>query len=65
METMRAMEILCKLYLELANVVPPDCKSARELKLEGALKRIFAHWDEFGPEHGFERIIDSSRDFLK
>ena len=27
------MEILCKLYLELANVVPDNCRSLRELKL--------------------------------
>jgi len=27
------METLCKLYLELANVVPDNCRSARELKL--------------------------------
>ena len=30
---------LCKLYLELANVVPPDCISSRELALEKALKK--------------------------
>ena len=27
------METLCKLYLELANVVPADCISSRERKL--------------------------------
>lgn len=26
-------ETLCKLYLELANVVPPDCISSREIRL--------------------------------
>lgn len=26
-------ETLCKLYLELANVVPSDCISSREIKL--------------------------------
>lgn len=26
-------EILCKLYLELANVVPKDCISSREIAL--------------------------------
>jgi hypothetical protein len=28
------METLCKLYLELANVVPSDCISAREVALK-------------------------------
>jgi hypothetical protein len=27
------METLCKLYLELANIVPAGCISSRELKL--------------------------------
>ena len=27
------MDTLCKLYLELANVVPDDCISSREIKL--------------------------------
>jgi hypothetical protein len=26
-------EVLCKLYLELANVVPADCISSREIRL--------------------------------
>jgi hypothetical protein len=28
------LETLCKLYLELANVVPEDCRSKRELRLQ-------------------------------
>lgn len=42
-------ETLCRLYLELANVVPPACRSARELKmlrtigmLRAALRNIAA-----------------------
>lgn len=31
------METLCKLYLELANIVPEDCISAREIKLRDDL----------------------------
>ena len=32
-EPARDMDVLCRLYLELANVVPADCVSSRELKL--------------------------------
>ncbi len=32
------MEIICKLYLELATVVPLNCKTAREIKLCRLLK---------------------------
>ncbi|MFA5897662.1 MAG: hypothetical protein WC829_00985 [Hyphomicrobium sp.] len=28
------METLCKVYLELANVVPPNCISSREKELQ-------------------------------
>lgn len=35
------MEQLCKLYLELANVVPADCISSRE-------KRLQRHIDKYG-----------------
>ena len=36
-----AMETLCKLYLELANVVPADCISSRE-------KTMQKHIDTYG-----------------
>lgn len=39
------METLSKLYLELANVVPHDCQSARELELEKSLQK---HIDAYG-----------------
>lgn len=26
-----------------------------------ALKALIAHWDEFGPEHGFDELVDSAR----
>jgi hypothetical protein len=32
------METLCRLYLELANVVPSSCLSVREIQLRGLLK---------------------------
>lgn len=35
------MEVLCKLYLELANVVPADCISSRE-------KAMQKHIDAYG-----------------
>lgn len=35
------MEALCKLYLELANVVPADCISSREAALQ-------LHIDHYG-----------------
>ncbi len=38
---MTEMEILCKLYLELANVVPLDCFSSREKVLQ-------RHIDKYG-----------------
>lgn len=31
---MKDTETLCKLYLELANVVPPECVSSREIALK-------------------------------
>ena len=34
------LEILSKMYLELANVVPESCKSYRELRLEKELQSI-------------------------
>jgi hypothetical protein len=33
-------ETLCKLYLELANVVPKGCISSRELKLLSRIKKL-------------------------
>ena len=33
-------EMLCKLYLELAHVVPESCKSHREVKLERELESV-------------------------
>jgi hypothetical protein len=29
-----------------------------------ALKAVIAHWDEFGPEHGFGEVIDRARSVL-
>lgn len=34
------MESLCKLYLELSQVVPGSCKSERELKLEEEIQKL-------------------------
>jgi len=31
---------------------------------QGALRAVIAHWDEFGPEHGFDETIDQARRFL-
>ena len=39
------METLCKLYLELANVVPGDCISSREKAIEKDLQK---HIDAYG-----------------
>ena len=36
------MEILCKLYLELANVMPDDCISAREYRLRAENAKLRA-----------------------
>lgn len=33
-------------------------------KIEAALKTIIRHWDEFGPEHGFEETVDIARRVL-
>jgi hypothetical protein len=51
-EPAHQMEILCRLYLELANVVPAACRSSRELKmlrttgmLRAALRNIAAIGD--------------------
>ena len=41
-------EIMCKLYLELANVVPLDCISAREIERLEEAEAIIAKWREFG-----------------
>lgn len=30
-------------------------------RLESALRAIVAHWDEFGPEHGFDEVMDRAR----
>jgi hypothetical protein len=56
------METLMKLYLELANVVPSDCLSSRELALlttiEEARKRLAkgrALWN--GPCHECDAVL--------
>jgi hypothetical protein len=41
MQSAHSMETLCKLYLELANVVPADCISSRE-------KECQKHIDRYG-----------------
>ncbi len=38
-----------------------DRASTEIEKLKGALRAIIAHWDEFGPEHGFSETIDCER----
>jgi hypothetical protein len=38
---MGELETLCKLYLELANIVPTNCISSRE-------KRLQKHIDQYG-----------------
>ena len=38
-------ETLCKLYLELANVVPNDCVSSRELRLLRRIEKLRAALD--------------------
>jgi hypothetical protein len=39
---------LCKLYLELANVVPANCLSSREIKLRGLLKEARQYVSDAG-----------------
>jgi hypothetical protein len=33
-------------------------KDAEIAKLRGVLKAVIAHWDEFGPDHGFAETMD-------
>lgn len=37
------MEAICKLYLELANVVPEKCVSSREIQLLGLLRDSYVY----------------------
>jgi hypothetical protein len=58
------VEIIQKLYLELANVVPPDCISAREAKLREriAAAELALHvWDETGSSEYFVRYPEPMR----
>ena len=45
------METMCKLYLELSNIVPHSCISARELRLRQALERIANCGQSIEPDH--------------
>ena len=45
------METLCKIYLELANIVPATCVSARELKMRHALEQIANCGQSIEPDH--------------
>lgn len=45
------MDTLCKIYLELSNVVPVGTKTARELEVERLIKKSLMHMDYTAPQH--------------
>lgn len=45
------METMQKLYLELSNIVGPDCVPARELKMRHALETIANCGQSIEPDH--------------
>lgn len=51
-------ETLDRIYLEWSQFT--RARTKRDL----ALQAIIAHWDEFGPEHGFEEVIERARGAL-
>ena len=56
------MEILCKLYLELANVVSDDCRSLRELKLLAERDHLDAEVAQLFQANGEAAAIVAARD---
>ena len=56
-------ETLCKLYLELAEVVPEDCKSSRELKLEEQVREV-KHSEFMRARAEFTSVVQSQRTLL-
>lgn len=49
-------ETIDKLFLELSQVTKATTK--RETDLLAALSSIRNHWREFGPEYGFDELIE-------
>lgn len=57
-------ETLCKLYLELAEVVPDGTKTRRDLAAEAAMKRALLALAEVDPDPGVLRAAFYLRNYL-
>lgn len=44
--------------------LPPGAREAMRMAAD-ALRAIVRHWDEFGPEHGFDEVVDQARRTLE
>jgi hypothetical protein len=51
-------------WLELCERLEKNQRERDAFPLRRALRAIVAHWDEFGPEHGFGETIEAARHYL-